>query len=45
MLFPLLMQAPGNAEPYLSLVEKLTGAPLTAAAWVKELQVKGRVVG
>ncbi|PSC69592.1 peptidase M3 [Micractinium conductrix] len=30
--------APGNAEPYLSLVEKLTGAPLTAAAWVKELQ-------
>lgn len=30
--------APGNGEAYLGLVQKLTGAPLTANAWVKELQ-------
>ena len=34
--------APGNGEAFLDLVNKLTGAPLTSAAWVKELQV-GRV--
>ena len=29
---------PGNGASFLSLVEKLTGEPLTANAWVKELQ-------
>jgi hypothetical protein len=29
---------PGNGASFLSLVEKLTGQPLTANAWVKELQ-------
>ena len=29
---------PGNGASFLSLVEKLTGKPLTANAWVKELQ-------
>lgn len=28
---------PGNSEPFLSLVENLTGSPLTGDAWVKEL--------
>lgn len=38
---PTLMEAywkPGNSEPFLSLVEKLTGAPLTGETWVKELK-------
>lgn len=30
---------PGNSVPFLDLVERLTEAPLTADAWVKELQV------
>lgn len=29
---------PGNSEPFLSLVENLTGAPLTGEAWVSELK-------
>lgn len=29
---------PGNSEPFLSLVEDLTGAPLTGQAWVEELK-------
>lgn len=29
---------PGNSEPFLSLVENLTGAPLTGEAWVNELK-------
>lgn len=29
---------PGNSEPFLSLVESLTGAPLTGQAWVNELK-------
>lgn len=29
---------PGNGSSFLGLVEKLTGEPLTANAWVKELQ-------
>mmetsp|Transcript_29894 Transcript_29894/g.62093 ORF Transcript_29894/g.62093 Transcript_29894/m.62093 type:complete len:689 (+) Transcript_29894:84-2150(+) len=29
---------PGNSEPFLSLVENLTGAPLTGDAWVNELK-------
>ena len=29
---------PGNSEPFLSLVDNLTGAPLTGQAWVKELK-------
>jgi hypothetical protein len=31
--------APGSGEAFLDLVARLTGAPLTSAAWVKELQV------
>ena len=37
---PLLTEAywkPGNSEPFLSLVEKCTGAPLTGDAWIAEL--------
>jgi len=30
---------PGNSEPFLSLVENLTGTPLTGDAWVNELKV------
>jgi len=30
---------PGNGEPFLGLVEKLTGSPLRADAWVDVLQV------
>ncbi|KAI3435664.1 hypothetical protein D9Q98_001722 [Chlorella vulgaris] len=30
--------APGNGEAFLDLVQKLTGAPLSSAAWVKDLQ-------
>jgi hypothetical protein len=33
------LQAPGNGEAFLDLVQKLTGAPLSSAAWVKDLQV------
>eukprot|EP00958_Prasinococcus_capsulatus_P007680 scaffold706_cov418-Prasinococcus_capsulatus_cf.AAC.48 len=29
--------SPGNGESFLSLVEKLTGSPLTADAWVAKL--------
>jgi len=29
---------PGNSEPFLSLVENLTGTPLTGDAWVSELK-------
>ncbi|KAK9843964.1 hypothetical protein WJX81_000584 [Elliptochloris bilobata] len=29
---------PGNTEPFLGLVEKLTGTPLSADAWVAQLQ-------
>ena len=29
---------PGNSESFLSLVQKLTGAPLSSDAWVEELQ-------
>ena len=29
---------PGNAESFLALVEGLTGEPLTADAWVEDLQ-------
>ncbi len=29
---------PGNSEPFLSLVESLTGEPLTGQAWVTELK-------
>ena len=29
---------PGNSEPFLGLVENLTGAPLTGEAWIKELK-------
>ncbi|KAL7540917.1 hypothetical protein ACHAXR_010479 [Thalassiosira sp. AJA248-18] len=29
---------PGNSEPFLSLVENLTGSPLTGQAWVNELK-------
>jgi Zn-dependent oligopeptidase len=29
---------PGNSEPFLGLVERLTGAPLTGAAWTDELK-------
>ncbi|KAL7490845.1 hypothetical protein ACHAWT_000386 [Skeletonema menzelii] len=29
---------PGNSEPFLSLVENLTGAPLKGDAWVNELK-------
>ena len=29
---------PGNSEPFLSLVENLTGSPLTGDAWVNELK-------
>ncbi|KAJ3306553.1 hypothetical protein HDV03_004682 [Kappamyces sp. JEL0829] len=29
---------PGNSEPFLTLVEKLTGAPLGPQAWINELQ-------
>jgi len=34
-----VQQAPGNGEAFLDLVQRLTGAPLGSAAWVKELQV------
>ena len=30
---------PGNTEPFLDLVLKCTGEPLSGDAWVKELQV------
>ena len=29
---------PGNSEPFLSLVENMTGAPITGQAWVNELK-------
>ena len=29
---------PGNSESFLSLVQKLTGTPLSSDAWVEELQ-------
>ena len=29
---------PGNSQPFLSLVEKCTGKPLTGDAWIAELQ-------
>ena len=29
---------PGNSEPFLGLVEALTGAPLTGDAWVEALR-------
>ena len=29
---------PGNSEPFLSLVESLTGSALTGKAWVNELK-------
>ena len=29
---------PGNSEPFLSLVEKCTGSPLTGDAWIAELK-------
>ena len=29
---------PGNTEPFLGLVQRLTGAPLSADAWVAQLQ-------
>lgn len=29
---------PGNSEPFLGLVEKLTGSPLSADAWVASLK-------
>jgi len=29
---------PGNSEPFLGLVEKLTGAPLEGAAWIAALE-------
>jgi hypothetical protein len=32
---------PGNSAAFLDLVQQLTGAPLTADAWVAELQVGG----
>lgn len=38
---PTITQAywkPGNSEPFLSLVETLTGAPLTGQSWVNELE-------
>lgn len=38
---PLLTEAywkPGNSEPFLGLVEKCTGAPLTGDAWIAELE-------
>jgi hypothetical protein len=38
---PLLTEAywrPGNSEPFLGLVEKCTGAPLTGDAWIDELK-------
>jgi hypothetical protein len=31
------MWAPGNSQPFLGLVEKLTGQPLDGAAWVAQL--------
>lgn len=31
--------APGNSQPFLGLVETLTGKPLDGAAWVAELAV------
>ena len=34
--------SPGNSEPFLSLVEKCTGSPLTGDAWIAELK---RAVG
>ena len=37
--------APGSGEAFLDLVARLTGAPLTSAAWVKELQVGGQEGG
>jgi hypothetical protein len=33
------MWAPGNSQPFLGLVEKLTGQPLDGAAWVAQLAV------
>jgi oligoendopeptidase F len=30
--------APGNSTPFLDLVERLTGAPLTGAPWLEDLQ-------
>ena len=33
------MWAPGNSQPFLGLVETLTGKPLDGAAWVAELAV------
>ena len=36
-----LLQAPGNGEPFLELVRKMTGAPLSSQAWEQELQVGG----
>lgn len=32
--------APGNSEMFLDLVQGLTGQPLTADAWVHELEVE-----
>ena len=37
--------APGNGAPFLDLVQRLTGAPLSSAAWVHELQVRRRGSG
>lgn len=36
---------PGNGEPFLGLVQRLTGAPLSADAWVAELEagLEGKV--
>jgi hypothetical protein len=31
------MWAPGNSQPFLHLVEELTGKPLSGGAWVAEL--------
>jgi len=31
---------PGNSEPFLSLVEKCTGKPLSGEAWIAELNTK-----
>ena len=30
--------SPGNSQPFLSLVEKCTGKPLTGDAWISELE-------
>lgn len=30
---------PGNGEPFLGLVQRLTGAPLTADAWVDSMKM------